>query len=198
MPQEDYKECIVEAARELFARYGFRKTTMDDIAQSLGKAKSSVYYYFKGKEDIFEAVVDAEAKLFRKKLSAVVREERNDPREQLRKYVKVRMESIQQTASFYSMMKDEYLSHLQFINKSREKYYSKEISTLETIIKHGINKGVFEDKDPYMAALAILTSMQGMEHPLFLGYIHSREVEIRLNDALDIIFYGIVKREALA
>ncbi|MDO9510424.1 MAG: TetR/AcrR family transcriptional regulator [Bacteroidales bacterium] len=194
MPQDDTRERIVTAARELFARFGYRKTTIDDIAQAHGKAKSSVYYYFKGKEDIFEAVIESEARILRQKLSEVLREERNDPMEQLSRYVRVRMGSIQEMASFYSMMKDEYLSTLQFIHKTREKYYLKEISTLETIIKHGINKGVFEDKNPHSAAMAILTSIHGMEHPLFLGYLQSRDLKARLNDALDIIFYGIVKR----
>jgi len=51
---------IVETARVLFKQSGFKKTTMGDIARSLGKAKSSLYYYYPSKEDIFEAVLHAE------------------------------------------------------------------------------------------------------------------------------------------
>src|ERR1700745_3693204 len=51
---------ILDTARALFTQYGFKKTTMGDIARSLGKAKSSLYYYYPSKEDIFEAVINAE------------------------------------------------------------------------------------------------------------------------------------------
>src|SRR6202000_2092483 len=51
---------ILDTARNLFKKSGFKKTTMGDIARSLGKAKSSLYYYYPSKEDIFEAVLYAE------------------------------------------------------------------------------------------------------------------------------------------
>jgi AcrR family transcriptional regulator len=51
---------IIDTARGLFKKSGFKKTTMGDIAHSLGKAKSSLYYYYPSKEDIFEAVLHAE------------------------------------------------------------------------------------------------------------------------------------------
>jgi len=48
---DEMREHIISAAREIFARYGYRKTTMDDIAASIRRAKSSIYHYFPGKED---------------------------------------------------------------------------------------------------------------------------------------------------
>src|ERR1700743_2107049 len=51
---------ILDTARALFRLSGFKKTTMGDIARSLGKAKSSLYYYYPSKEDIFEAVLYSE------------------------------------------------------------------------------------------------------------------------------------------
>jgi len=43
--EKDVREIIIEAARGIFARFGFRKTTMDEIAQLAHKAKSSIYHY---------------------------------------------------------------------------------------------------------------------------------------------------------
>lgn len=48
---------IMDAAYEQFLRFGYRKTTMEDIAKAAGKGKSSLYYYFKNKEEIFQATV---------------------------------------------------------------------------------------------------------------------------------------------
>jgi AcrR family transcriptional regulator len=51
---------ILEAARGLYQRYGYRKTTMDDIAKAAGITKPTIYSYFKGKKDILAALVEWE------------------------------------------------------------------------------------------------------------------------------------------
>jgi AcrR family transcriptional regulator len=51
---------IIDAAQKLFQKYGIDKTTMDDIAREVGKGKSTLYYYYESKEDVFYAVVSKE------------------------------------------------------------------------------------------------------------------------------------------
>jgi len=48
------KQKITEAAKELFFRFGFSKTSMDDIAVQSGMAKPTLYYYYDNKEAIFK------------------------------------------------------------------------------------------------------------------------------------------------
>ena len=48
----EQKERILSAAKNLFSRFGLEKTTMEDIAKAAGKGKSSLYYYFKSKEEV--------------------------------------------------------------------------------------------------------------------------------------------------
>lgn len=55
--KDPIREDILNGARDLFQRFGFKKTTMEDIARQIGKSKSALYYYYKTKEEIFEAVV---------------------------------------------------------------------------------------------------------------------------------------------
>ena len=50
---------ILTAAKELFRVYGLAKVTMDDVAKAIGKGRSSLYYYYKSKDEIFDAVVNA-------------------------------------------------------------------------------------------------------------------------------------------
>src|SRR5659263_414311 len=51
---------ILQAARNLYERYGYKKTTMDDIAKAAGITKPTIYSYFKGKKDILVALVEWE------------------------------------------------------------------------------------------------------------------------------------------
>lgn len=53
---KDKRAAILTAAFSLFGHYGYRRTSIDDIAQEAGIAKGTVYLYFKSKEEIFRAL----------------------------------------------------------------------------------------------------------------------------------------------
>ena len=57
--KEDFiQKSILQAAMQLFHRHGLSKITMDDIAKAIGKSRSSLYYYYKNREEIFDAVMN--------------------------------------------------------------------------------------------------------------------------------------------
>ena len=60
----DRKSEILTAAGNCFARYGYEKTTLDDIAEIVGINKASFYYYFRNKEAIFAELITREADEF--------------------------------------------------------------------------------------------------------------------------------------
>lgn len=48
---------IAEAALRRFSRYGFKRSSMDDVAREAGLAKATLYLHFKGKDDVFRAML---------------------------------------------------------------------------------------------------------------------------------------------
>lgn len=50
-------ERILDAASDLFAHYGYDKTTMDDIARVAKVSKGAIYLHFRSKEDLFDALI---------------------------------------------------------------------------------------------------------------------------------------------
>ncbi|GAA2151799.1 MULTISPECIES: TetR/AcrR family transcriptional regulator [Glycomyces] len=58
MTAETTRDAIVAAAVPVFGRYGFRKTTMDLLAQAAGVSRPAVYQYFPNKTAVFRAVVE--------------------------------------------------------------------------------------------------------------------------------------------
>ena len=48
---------IADAALRLFARYGYKRSSMDDIAREAGLAKATLYLHFKGKDDVFRSML---------------------------------------------------------------------------------------------------------------------------------------------
>jgi AcrR family transcriptional regulator len=52
----DRRGAILDAALEVFGQYGYRRTTMDDIARAADIAKGTVYLSFASKEEVFQAL----------------------------------------------------------------------------------------------------------------------------------------------
>jgi len=190
----DVREQIIEAAREVFRRYGFRKATMDEIAARVGKQKGALYYYFPGKEELFKAILEKEANLFRQELVKAYTPFRKAS-DKLRAYVKARMLKIRQLANYYDAIKNDYLSHLSFINDVRSRFEMDETSIIQSFIYEGIVSGEFETKEPYLAAVAIVIAMKGLEEPLLINDAGPmEELENRIDHLLNILFYGIMKQ----
>jgi AcrR family transcriptional regulator len=192
LQHEEARTKIVEIARSIFTHFGFKKTTMEEIAHATRKGKSSIYYYFNSKEEIFKAVVEKEAEELKgelsKKISAI-----DDPIERLKVYITVRMRKLNKLTNFYTALKSDYLSHLEFIEEIRKSYDLEEVEIVAGIIRDGIEKDMFAVDDPHLCAVAIVTAMKGLEVPLFISKEHGN-FETRLNNLIGFLFYGIVKR----
>lgn len=192
LDKDEVKDTIVGVARNIFSRFGFKKTTMDEIAIAARKGKSSIYYYFTSKEEIYQAVVEKEASLLTLELTNAISKV-DDPMEKLKVYVMVRMRTISKLANFYNAIKNEYLSHLDFINQIRVKYDQDEIHMVENILNEGVQNNEFQIENTSLAAIAIVTALKGMEIPMFWEK-EEQDVEKRLNDLISILFYGVIKR----
>jgi AcrR family transcriptional regulator len=57
MNREEKLGAIYEAALRVFARYGFRRTRVEDIADELGMTKGNLYLYVENKRDLYEKAV---------------------------------------------------------------------------------------------------------------------------------------------
>lgn len=192
LDKDEVKDAIVSVARSIFSRFGFKKTTMDEIAIASHKGKSSIYYYFSSKEDIFKAVVEKEASILKQELIHAINNA-DSPAQKLKAHVLIRMNSMGKLANFYNAIKDDYLSNLDFIEKIRRKYDLEEIQMMENILNEGVKDNIFEIDDTSLAAIAIVTALKGMEIPLFWG-AEEKNVEHRLDHLIHILFNGVMKR----
>jgi len=186
------RESVIDAAREVFSKYGYNKTTMDDIAHTARRGKTSIYYYFSSKEEIFRAVIEKEATLLVSELQRAIGKT-DDPEEKLRIYVHSRMNTFRGLSNFYIALKDELLDHLEFIEEARKSYDKIETGLVTEILKQGVNKGIFLIEDIEYTAVTIITALKGLELPLYVYDIFP-DIEDRINALLNIILYGIVKR----
>ena len=131
--KEELRKKIVITAGEIFSRFGFKKTTMDEIAKALKMGKSSIYYYFSSKEEIFESVVLYEADVLRNELTTAIKSV-DSPVEKLRNYVFVRMKSFEKLSNYYNAIFDKNLNHFDFIESIRSRYDREELAILRLLL----------------------------------------------------------------
>lgn len=186
----DIREQVIDTASSIFKKFGFKKTTMDEIAIAMHKGKSSIYYYFKSKEDIFEAVVEKEINALRKEIQTAT-STTSDPKEQLRLYIITRMNAMKRLLNLYEAIKNDYLAHLDFINSIREKYDENETKSIVAILQTGVDNNEFYMEDLHLTATSILTAMRGLELPILWD---NKNVEKRTECLISILFSGILKR----
>ncbi|HBS85705.1 MAG: hypothetical protein A2W91_13625 [Bacteroidetes bacterium GWF2_38_335] len=190
--KEDIRDAIIDIAGGIFSKYGYKKTTMDDIARMVGKGKSSLYYYFKSKEEVFEAVVDREATILSRELNKVL-EKNISPQDKLREYIMVRLQVIETLSNIMEVIKNKYLTEIECVYVIRKKYDQDEIRMLSQILEEGQQKKIFEIPNTRLAAEGILTFMKGLQIPLFIDN-YLAETGERLDNILKMLFYGIVRK----
>src|SRR5476649_2745087 len=98
------KDDILKEAQKLFQQFGVKKTTMEDIAKAIGKGKSTLYYYYCSKEEIFDAVVLKETgEVFNCVKLAV--ERAGSAEEKLKAFTLTKIKAVQKKANLYKFIK---------------------------------------------------------------------------------------------
>lgn len=189
---KDIRKAIINTSKELFSQFGFKKTTMDDIARATHKAKSSLYHYFKSKEQIFEAVVKDESEHLRKEIEGSIRE-KDTPQEKLHSYITTRHKVLVRLGDFYKKLAYEYFEHYNLVERIRINYVNMEIRQIEEILDQGMKEGVFVIQHLEGTARAIVTALKGLEYSWATGN-DDPNCKKDIGSLLGILFHGILKR----
>jgi len=192
--KDEVREQLVQAARQVFVRFGYKKTALDDIAREARKGKSTIYYYFKSKDDIFKAVIDAEAEIRAKTIDEQI-SIIDDPQQKLKTYIYVRMLTLKKVGNYYEAIKNDLLDNLYFVNSLRTNHFDAEINLVKNLLLEGIEKGIYTIQNPELTAKTIVTLLQGFEVPLILKNLSDEELQKSVDEMLNILFFGIVTKK---
>lgn len=161
------KTKILTNSRELFEQYGYQKTTLTDIAKSIGKVKTAIYYYFSGKEEIFAELVQTEAEAFNKKLFSTV-EIATNPIEKLELYVDTRMKLMLQLSSRYSFLKQDFFELMPLVETNRLNSDQKEIKYVSAILEEAQQNNEIELVDIAFSAKMLVNTLKGLEVQMYV------------------------------
>lgn len=98
--QDQLSQQILETASGLYLKYGLKKVTMDDISKAVGKSRTSIYYYYKNREEVFQAVLD---NLIKEVISEIdlSMNKRKSFEEKINEFCIAKVKTSQERASFF-------------------------------------------------------------------------------------------------
>lgn len=162
--EEHVKDSFLQAAEKLFQKWGINKTTMDDIAREAGKSKSSIYYYYRNKEAILEAVAMVQADRITAKVGKEVAR-KETAKEKLLAYVYTTFSETRRAVTLYELAKGEMRANQDLIQNVMDKYYAAQEDMIEGILRQGDEEKEFRSigghdiKDTTRAIITIMRSL---------------------------------------
>lgn len=157
---------LLKIAQQVFARFGYFKATMEDIAHAMGMKKGSLYYYYKSKEDILREVIYYECDQFFQALNEKV-SHLKDPRQKIETALQYRLVKFKEVMNLHNISIEAFLKTSEIVSELQRKCFEKEISFLAQIIQEGIDSGKFYKTDALKVARSLLTYAEAVKYREF-------------------------------
>ena len=185
MSESDVREQIIESATKYFSRYGFHKTTMDEIAKNIHKAKGVLYYYFRSKEELFNEVLKQELDRLKAALLKIV-QSKNNSLTILTDYMLTRFKLLNGAVNYHETLKADFFEKYLFVKNVRDDFERFEQVQLRAIIEKGNEEGYLNVRDIGPTVDVAMMIIKSIEIPLFLQDKY-KEYENTLRDLINMI-----------
>ena len=136
------RNTLIDVARQLFAKNGLEGTTMNDIAVASGRGRRTLYTYFKSKEDIYLAVIEAELERLFSKLEEVARLN-IPPEDKIVQLIFAHLEVIKEVVLRNGTLRAEFFREIWKVETVRKNFDRTEISLFRRVLNEGNEDGVF-------------------------------------------------------
>lgn len=191
--KDDKRIRIYEAALAVFARYGYKRSRMEDVAQAIDMTKGNLYLYVTNKRDLYEKAV-AYALLKWQRHAKHAADQVDDPVQQLAVYSTKGIEYLQDDAVLKAILIDN--PSVFPITPSEDPFYEinrASMDMLKEILRKGIERKRFSDMDVDRVAELFYSI-----YTLFINkaYIKSEgETTLRMfEEGINIVLNGLLAR----
>jgi AcrR family transcriptional regulator len=178
------QEQILSAARELFQKFGRDKVTMDDVAKAIGKGRSSLYYYYKNKDEVWVAVMTSE---LGEVLAAILQAVNEAPtlEEKLFAFCITKLKMMRKKRALYHITvatSRDASANVKTNPARRRAHLKKESLILNQILTDGMNDGELtqvDKKEQDILVFVLLSGLHGLEKEMEIEKGYNLEPAIR-------------------
>lgn len=194
MQTVEVRESILDAAEDFLSRFGYKKMTIDELANAVGIGKGSIYLHFSSKEEIALSHVDRIVERLKIELKRIAADENESFEERLRrmlfKRVLYRFDSVQH----YTQNLNDLLAALRpKLLARRENYFSEEAEIFAAVIENGRKSKDFIEIDALeTAATFLLATNSLLPFSLTTAELGERkDIEAKTRRLADLLLKGI-------
>jgi AcrR family transcriptional regulator len=156
------RDRILDATERLLGRFGYQKTTMDDVAREAGVAKRTIYMHFTGKEELALSSIDRIVERLIERLEAIAsapQEPAERVKEMLRCRVLFRFDSVR---DYHQSLDDLFESLRPAYMARRQQYFNAEAQVFASVLAAAKNARIFELRDPVETAHTLLLATNAL------------------------------------
>ena len=194
--QKTTRDAILDATDRILAERGFKRMTIDDLAEEVGIGKGSVYLHFDSKEEIALSHIDRIIDRLKNGLVEIANS-RGGPETKLRRMIIERVLFRFDSVQHYSQSLNELLASIRpRLLERRRKYFDQEAELFAGVLEEGKKSGVFAIKDPKAAAGAVLDATNALLPYSLSAYELGERAELvkKTTNVADLILNGLKKR----
>jgi len=183
-------ESILDTARKMFARYGLRKTSLEEVARMARVAKATIYNYFGSKDRVYLEVLRREVDEVVEKVSSSVAQE-TSPKDKLVAFARAKFRYMRQAINILNLDREGVEKLLPSAEGIRSELFEQEVNIIRSILNEGVEKGVFHTNNTLLTARAIAHGLRGFELNWLVQETEER-IDRYLDELISILFYGLI------
>ena len=168
---------------------------MEEIASAAGKGKSTLYYYFPSKNEIFEAVVEDEMKNVVKRIREAVNFS-STAKAKLKAFLQAQITSIIDFHSFKEVLFDDIVNSMRMLIAIKSRYEQIQIDMIKEILLGGSQSGEFREislERMNKMSFIIVTFFRGLHFPLSVELSEIKKNEY-FDEMIDMLIEGIGRK----
>ncbi len=140
----EIREAILDATDDFLARFGYKKMTIDDLANAVGIGKGSIYLHFGSKEEIALSHVDRIVDRLKSELK-IIAAKKTSPENRLRQMLLARVLNRFDSVQHYTQSLDDILSAIRpKLLARRKNYFEEEAEIFAVVVKEGQAAKIFQ------------------------------------------------------
>ena len=192
MKDDLVKEHIINSSVAVFKKLGFDKVTMDDIAKAAKKGRSTLYYYFKNKHEVFEQVAEMEYLSIIEPAKAKI-EKSNTIEENLRLYNEIKLKSLINKTQEYTFLLEDIKQNFNLAHSLFMKLRHIENRIFQETLTWAIEKkeiAPINQENMQFLAMTMVTAYSSLEKEMLL-YGSIENMSVRLEWLVNILIKGL-------
>ena len=185
-------EAILDTAKKMFARYGPRKTSIEEVARAARVAKATIYNHFGNKDQVYIEVLRSEMHDMINEVRDLVARE-NSPEKKLTAFVKAKFRYMRKAINIINLDREGVENLYPKAESIRKELFEHEVQMIYAVLLEGVEKLVFHLKYPLLTANAISHALRGFEIN-WLVHESEERIDEYLDELTNILFFGVMSK----